>query len=1309
MAGPSINSDYLQTLHAAVGQCLLKHQPRLRRQLAALRKYRMDAPRAESLAASLQRDIRASQDILAQRAAQSAPIMFPDALPICRAREEICAALTKHPVLIVCGETGSGKTTQLPKICLEMGRGLLGQIGHTQPRRIAARSVARRIAAELESEIGGVVGYQTRFDKSVTDASRIKLMTDGILLSELRHDRQLRQYDTLIIDEAHERSLNIDFLLGYLRTLIERRKDLKLIITSATIDTDKFSRHFAGAPVLEISGRTFPVDIEYLPQGADEERDTSELVADAVAVLLARQDRRGRGDILVFLPGERHISECRDLLRRQFREQLEILPLFGRLSAGDQDRVFRSGGRTRCVLATNIAETSLTVPGIRYVIDTGLARVSRYSVRSKVQQLPVEKISQASANQRAGRCGRLENGLALRLYSEEDFGSRPPHTEPEIQRTNLARVILEMATLRLGDIEAFPFVDQPDARYVRDGYRLLQELQAVDDAGKVLPPGREMARLPVDPRIARMLLAARQNGCMSDMLVVAAGLTTPDPRQRPVDKREAADLQHAKFADPHSDFVGLLNLWQGWKAEQQAGSGGALRRWCKQHFLSYTRMREWQDLVHQLHGLSTDTRSAAADGDRYASLHRSLLTGLLGHIGLRNEQGAYQGTRGRVFHVFPGSGTRKSALRWIVAAQLMETSRLFAHIVARVQPEWIEEAAGHLVKRSHDVPVWQPRRGRVVARETVTLYGLVLATGRQVNYASIDPDAARQVFIREALVGQRLNFPVGFLADNLQLMQDIEALEHRSRRHDILADEDVQCAFYAERLAHEIRDAASLKKWLRTATPDALNSMRMSKELLMQHSASDVTIERFPDTLEVAGNAIQLEYHFERGSACDGVTAVIPLKLLNPLPVAVFDYLVPGLLPEKVECLLRGLPKKLRRQFVPVPRFAQAALEDLDDKHSVLEVWLANKLHRMCGSPVTPADLSAAGLPDHLRMRFRLIDEGGEVIAEGRDLTVLKEQFGKLARQAASQGLTSELGRGGIRRWDFGDLPEHVESDRDGERLTLFPALEATPDCVNLVFHDDAQAAARLTVGGIVRLAQLALPQQFDLIRKDLRAQSKALLGWRRFGTEAQLAAQIFEHLARNHLQEGKRSPPRSQSAFSAWLDTFRSALADEAATLITLLAQVLALDNVVRLGMTRLDSGDCEAVVADVNDQLNGLMYATFIGETEGYWLARYPVYLEALSVRLDRLPAQLAQDGVSMTELAQCKQRLASIASERPEWLGHSDVREYRWLIEEFRVSLFAQKLGTVRKVSAVRLQRFWENKIAAQLVQAGGLPPD
>ncbi len=1020
-------------LKARIEQAMLADRRRL---LHRLRRR----PRGQALA-RLEADIAASVARREQRAAQRPRPCFSADLPVIASRERIAEAIEQHQVVIVCGETGSGKTTQLPQICLELGRGVAGLIGHTQPRRLAARSVAARIAEELNTPLGEAVGYKVRFsDRSGVDGY-IKLMTDGILLAETQGDRLLEHYDTLIIDEAHERSLNIDFLLGYLKQLLPRRPDLKLIVTSATIDPERFSRHFGDAPIIEVSGRSYPVEIRYRPLAAEseDERDRGEL--EAIIEAVDELAREGPGDMLVFLAGERQIRETAEALRKHHPPATEILPLYARLSAADQARVFRPHRGRRIVLATNVAETSLTVPGIRYVIDPGRARISRYSYRTKVQRLPIEPISQASANQRSGRCGRVSAGICIRLYSEDDYLARPRFTEPEIQRTSLASVILQMEALGLGRIDAFPFIDPPDPRYIRDGYKLLHELGAVDQRQRITPLGRRLARLPIDPRLGRMILAAGEEQCLSEVLVICAALSIQDPRERPFDKQQAADEQHRRFAAEGSDFLAYLRLWEYYRQQERHLSQNKLRKLCQREFLSYVRLREWRDIWSQLKtiaaelGLRANAQPAAGD-----AVHRALLSGLLANVGLKHENREYLGARNSRFHLFPGSSLGKQPPRWLMAAEIVETSKVYARTAARIEPQWIERVGAHLLKRSYHHPHWEKRAGRVLAFERVTLYGLVVVAKRKVDYGPLDPQEARRIFICEALVAGELQTEAAFFRHNQALLEEIGQLEAKARRQDILVDEAVLEQFFDQRLPADIHSARQLEAWLKR-DPEHDRRLRLERGELMRHDATAVSGQRFPDQLVVGGVVLPLHYQLDPGREDDGVTATIPLPALAQLRPEPFEWLVPGLLEEKVTWLIKALPKRLRKHCVPAPHYARACIEAMTPGEGGLLASLSRQLRRIAGVDVSEDDWRLETMPAHLRMNFAVVDDQGRELARGRDLEQLQQRLREQAGQSFASLEHHPLERRGLTRWDFGELPESVTVSSGGLKLVGYPAL----------------------------------------------------------------------------------------------------------------------------------------------------------------------------------------------------------------------------------------------------------------------------
>jgi ATP-dependent helicase HrpA len=1247
------------------------------------------------------------------------PIAFPEELPVSHRRDEIAQAIAKHQVVIVCGETGSGKTTQLPKICLALGRGARGLIGHTQPRRIAASTIARRIAQELATAPGEVVGYKVRFtDKTRTGAS-IKLMTDGILLAETQTDRDLSAYDTIIIDEAHERSLNIDFLLGYLRQLLPRRADLKLIITSATIDAERFASHFdrdgTPAPVINVSGRLYPVEVRYRPHRDEDDADDRTLM-DGIVDAVDECARAGRGDVLVFLPGEREIREAAEALRKHHPPATEILPLYARLSVEEQERVFRAGtsGR-RIVLATNVAETSLTVPGIRFVVDTGLARVKRYSYRNKVEQLRIEPIAQAAANQRAGRCGRVAAGVCVRLYDETEFNQRPKFTDPEILRSSLAAVILRMKSLHLGEVADFPFVEPPPARAIADGYQLLAELNAVDEFNELTPVGRELAKLPVDPRVGRMLLAARERNCLHEVLVIASALSVQDPRERPLSAQEAADAAHRKFVDERSDFVAYLRLWNFVHERiEHKKSNRKLTDELHENFLSARRVREWRDVHSQLVtligelGWKPNAPLDLAQAPAFETVHQALLTGLLGNVGTRVldadfREPPYSGARGIKFFVWPGSPLVKKAGRWLMAAELVETSRLFARTVAGIEPAWIEKIGEHLLKKSHSDPHWEKKAGQVVAFERATLYGLTVYQQRRVNFGPIEPKAAREIFIRAALVEGELETRAPFFANNQRLVREIRELEHKTRRLDVLVDEELIFAFYDRLVPSEVCTAAQFEKWRAQAEREQPKLLFLSRDELMRHEAAGVTTELFPKTVDMRGVAMALTYHFEPGSPRDGATLSVPLYALNQIDEARCDWLVPGMLKEKAHLLLKSLPQKLRRHCVPLPEYATGFVERRGDKPwdtRPLTDALIDDLRAQKSIVCRSEDFKRETLPAHLSMNFKVVDEHGRQLAMGRSLAQLRAELGGQAQksfQAVAERdvkVAPELQQE-ITDWDFGELPELLEIRRGGLTMVGYPALVDQDDRCALEVFDDLQQAHGKHREGLRRLFRLQLKEQIKFIEKSMASlQTTAMQA----GTVPALAAAwpSFEALRGDVVDAALDRTalvepwPTDRAAFLARRDETRGKLAliaQEVARVATAIVQEAAAAQ-KKLAGSRSFAAPC----ADIEQQLTRLFPRGFITSTPAAQLAHYPRYLKAIALRLDKLKAEPARDLQRMAEIATLQTPyLRELAARK----GQSDPRleEFRWLLEELRVSLFAQELRTPMPVSVKRLQKVWE----------------
>ena len=1288
----------------------------------------------------------------ARRAARPA-ISFDEALPVSARRAEIAKAIENNQVVVVCGETGSGKTTQLPKICLELGRGLKGLIGHTQPRRIAARATASRIAQELKSELGRYVGYKIRFTDRTSPESYIKLMTDGILLAETQTDPLLRQYDTILIDEAHERSLNIDFLLGYLKSVLARRRDLKLIVTSATLDAERFSKHFDGAPIIEVSGRLYPIETRYRP--FEENRAHPEDLAtlgpplkgprnswggpasflkdsdlnDAIVAAVSEAHREGPGDVLVFLPGEREIREAAEALRKHHPPGLEVLPLFARQSAQEQARVFAGHQGRRVILATNVAETSLTVPGIRYVIDAGVARVKRYSHRNKVEQLQVEAISRASANQRAGRCGRVAAGICFRLYAEDDFNKRVAYTEPEILRSSLAGVILRMKSLHLGDVEDFPFLEAPLPRMIADGYGLLAELGAIDenretihDAGEARqtssPPslgrgmggwsltsvGVELARLPLDPKIGRMILAAREHGCLGEVLIIAAALGTQDPRDRPQEQAGAADQAHAKWKDEKSEFLAYLKLWAAadevWKQE----STNKQRQWCRQNFINWLRLREWREVHGQLktvcHEHAWQENQLPAS---YEAIHKALLTGLLGHLGLKNEEDQnYLGARGIKFFIHPGSTLVKKAGRWIVAAELVETSRLFARCVAKIEPAWLEQVGAHLIRRHVFEPHWEKSAGQVVAWERITLHGLLLHAKRRVSFgkASDEVPLARELLIRGALV----NGEVGedwvrkwrFLQHNRKLKTEIEKLEHKSRRPDVLVDDELVYAFFAAAVPAGITTLAAFDKWRREAERENPRLLCLEKDQLMRHEAAGITTDAFPHTFEHRGQTYQLAYHHDPGASDDGVTLALPLVALNQVPATRLEWLVPGLLKEKVVALLKTLPQKYRHRVQPLDAFAESFCAAVAEDEPLVRA-LTGSIEEKIALKLPLDSLRPGELRPHLFMNFRLLDEHGGTLAMSRNLAELRAQHGNRVTQAFTNADTNpKVGAGetaiASAAWTFGALPELLEVEVAGRPVLGFPALVDGGDGVRLTAFDTEDQARREHRKGLARLFSLQLAAQVKAIEKlpDLRNMAIQFMP---LGTETELKEQLIAAtLERTCLMAPL---PTEASAFAARRDAAKGRILLVAQEIVRLVGVILAEHSTVLKKLAAAQKTLPQAG-ADIKAQLDELLQKRFIIATPYERLQSFPRYLKAIGLRLDKAKNDAARDARLMTEWQALAQAWARERSAlRKAGVSDPFLEEYRWLLEELRVALFAQELRTPSPVSVKRLQKMWEGR--------------
>ncbi|OJF12044.1 ATP-dependent RNA helicase HrpA [Couchioplanes caeruleus] len=1291
-------SQDLAELRRRVSDLLPRDERRLRRRLDGIRKVRDEGARAAVLA-DISGEVSQAESRREARLANVPAVSYPDELPVSQRKDDILAAIRDHQVVVVAGETGSGKTTQIPKICVELGRGVRGQIGHTQPRRIAARTVAERIAEELGTPLGATVGYKVRFTDQVSDETMIKVMTDGILLAEIQNDRLLRRYDTLIIDEAHERSLNIDFILGYLRQLLPQRPDLKLIITSATIETGRFAEHFSGprgpAPVIEVSGRTYPVEVRYRPL-VEETEDSREEPLDQVDGIAAAVDelgREGSGDILVFLSGEREIRDTADALNRRNLRDTEIVPLYGRLSAAEQHRVFERHTGRRVVLATNVAETSLTVPGIRYVIDPGTARISRYSNRLKVQRLPIEPVSQASANQRKGRCGRTSDGICIRLYSEEDFAARPEFTEPEILRTNLASVILQMTNLGLGDLAAFPFIDPPDRRNVTDGVKLLEELGALD-ARKLTPLGRKLAQLPVDPRLARMVIEAGEQDCAAEVMVVAAALSIQDPRERPADRQQQADEKHARFTDKESDFFTYLNLWRYLREKQRELSGNQFRRLCRAEFLNYLRVREWQDIYSQLKqvarslGLTiVEDDERTPDGRRF---HTALLAGLLSHIGLKDvDKREYLGARGAKFAVFPGSALFKKQPRWIMAAELVETSRLWGRVNARIEPEWAEALAPHLVKRSYSEPHWEKKQGAVMAYEKVTLYGLPIVPRRKVGYAKVDPDMCRELFIRHALVEGDWDTHHAFFAENAALLTRIEEIENRARRRDIKVDDETVFALYDARIPADVVSARHFDAWWKKARRENPQLLTFTRELLVNAGRDAVDPGAYPDAWLAGEVRLPLSYQFEPGAAADGVTVRVPLPLLNKLDADDFGWNVPGLRREIIVALIRALPKHLRTSFVPVPDWADAVLARIPARRGALSDAVGDELRRLTGT-VVPRDAWRPGqVPDHLRMNFQVVGEDGAVVGEGRDLDVLRNSLAPKV-QATISAAAGDIERRGITTNEFGTLPRSIQQVRGGYQVTVYPALADETDSVAVrVFETEAEQREAMRAG-TRRLLLLTLPPAARYLQGRLDNRAKLELSR---GNPYRSIADLLDDCAGaavDRLVQDAGGPAWSSEEFTRLRDEVRAELVDATATVVTQVRAVLATSYEIgqRLGTTR-DPALVPAL-ADIRAQLKALVYPGFVTDTGWRQLHHLPRYLKGVAYRLDRLGGNLARDRQLMAQLHEVEGEYRELREELGGGPADEGLREIRWMLEELRINFFAQSLGTAYAVSDKRIYK-------------------
>lgn len=1338
MQNPVLN---IPQLLSALSSCMLVDRFRLRSQLHQIQSKKTQANQPnvnEKSLADIAKKIQQSQTKYHQRLNNLPKPEYSLELPVSSRRDEIAAAIKNNQVVIVCGETGSGKTTQLPKICLELGRGVSGLIGHTQPRRIAARSVASRIAQELQSPLGEVVGYKVRFNDKLSESSYIKLMTDGILLAETQGDRFLNVYDTIIIDEAHERSLNIDFLLGYLKQLLPKRPDLKVIVTSATIDADRFSQHFNGAPVIEVSGRTYPVEIRYRPLGKagfrakeiaaddgidlddeaefstenllgiprkaktearwleedDEEEAIEEAILDAADDLL----RQGDGDILVFLPGEREIRDTAEHLRKyQGRsaklKHIEVLPLFARLSIEDQQKIFKSHSSRRIVLATNVAETSLTVPGIKYVIDAGLARMSRYSSRAKVEQLQIEKISQAAAKQRAGRCGRVSNGICVRLYSEQDFDGRPEFTEPEILRSSLASVILRMAALRLGDVVDFPFIEAPSSRLISDGYQLLQELGAVDAKRQITEIGLQLAKLPLDPRVGRMILAAKREGCLNEILIIASVLSIQDPRERPMDKREAADNAHAKFAGEGSDFMSYLKLWDFFdNALKTKKSNKDLLNQCHSNFLSFLRLKEWRELHSQIKQITDEMDFKLNDKEaNYEQIHKSLLAGLLGNIGFKDgDNDTYAGARGIRFHIAPGSTLKKTRPKWVIAAELVDTTKLYARCVAKIEPDWIEPLARGLTESQYTDPRWDRKMGMVNAWERVSLYGLTIIPKRRVHYGSINAAESREIFIREALANGEFDTKAAFFRANERLIAEVEELEHKARRQDVLVDEHQLFAFYDAKIPADIFQAATFEKWREGAEKTNPKLLYLTRDDLMRHGADAITAVQFPEKITLDGVEITLKYRFEPSHILDGVTATIPLALLNQLNPTQTEWLVPGMLREKLMYLVKALPKTFRRVCVPVPEFVTVFLDKNNIGEAPIKQALAAHIQLVTTLKIGIDDW-VEETPAHLLMNFSVVDDEGRELAMGRDWNALKKQLGSAA-QLTFRNTLPDIEKTGLKQWDFGDLPEMLSFERDGLKVTGYPALEDNGDSIAVKLFDTKYAAHANHRKGVCRLMRFELKEQVKQLEKSLPNFNQYALILRNILSPEELREELVTAIA-DRAFIGEDDLPRTNADFMTLKQRARTRL-PAVTQAIARQAQAIATEYQLLIAAQAKMPATVNRLKRDLEQQLGFLVHKNTFTQTPWEHLQHVPRYLKALRLRIEKQPSAPDRDGKNAASVGiiwqKWQDKVQQYQQENRPVSQH--LQDFRWLIEELRVSLFAQELKTPMPISVKRIDKIW-----------------
>ncbi len=1291
-AQPKANSA--ASLKKALGECLIKDRFRFSKRIDGASKIKNESAR-NAVFDEIALDIAQSMMAVEQRKQQMPKIEYPALLPVSQKRDDIAKAIAHHQVVIVAGETGSGKTTQLPKICAELGRGKYGLIGHTQPRRLAARSVANRIAEEMETELGGFVGYKVRFTDQISDQTQIKLMTDGILLAEIQNDRFLNQYDTIIIDEAHERSLNIDFILGYLKQLLPRRPDLKVIITSATIDPERFSKHFSNAPIIEVSGRTYPVEVRYRPLAGDDDSESDRDQLEGIFQAVDELCDEGLGDILIFMNGEREIRDTADALSKRNLRDTEIVPLYARLSAGEQNKIFQPHAGRRIVLATNVAETSLTVPGIKYVIDPGTARISRYSYRTKVQRLPIEPISQASANQRKGRCGRTEEGICIRLYSEEDFLSRPEFTDPEILRTNLASVILQMTALGLGDIEAFPFVEAPDKRNIQDGVRLLEELGAINDQIKdpkkrLTESGKQLARLPIDPRLARMVLEASKLGCLKEVMIIASALSIQDPRERPSDKQQSADDKHRRFNHEDSDFLTFVNLWHYIGQQQKALTSNQFRRQCKLDYLNYLRVREWQDVYTQLHQSTREMGFKLNDEPgSYHAVHSAILVGLLSHIGMKDqEKNEYHGARNARFNIFPASGLFKKQPKWVISAELVETSKLWARVVAKIEPDWIEPLAKHLIKRSYSEPHWSKKNAAVMAYEKVMLYGIPIVPKRLVNYGTIDPVLSREIFIRSALVEGDWETKHAFFKQNRALLAEVEELEHKSRRRDILVDDEELFQFYDQRVGTEVVSGRHFDAWWKTASRKTPDLLSFEKEMLFKGDASHITDLDYPNFWHQGNLKLKLSYQFEPGENSDGVTVHIPLPILNQVEPHGFDWQIPGLRHELVVSLIKSLPKTLRKNFVPAPNYADAFLARVTPFEMPLLDAMEKELRRMTGVTVLREDWKLDQLPAHLKITYRAVDHRNRKLNESCDLHELKESLKEKVQETLSQVADDDIEQRDLHTWSFGELPKVYQQKRGGFEVRAYPALVDKKDSVEIKLFETEQEQLSAMRAGQRRLILLNVPSPIKYLHANLPNKSKLGLYFNPYGKVLDLIDDCIA-CGVDKLIEERCGMVWEPQAFEALKEHVRAELGDTVVEIAKQVETILTTAYNINKRLKGKVDFTMAFALSDVKAQIEGLIFSGFATECGWKRLPDILRYMRAIERRMEKLPVDPNKDRLHMLKIESVANKYKELLNKIPKGMAIPDnVREIRWMLEELRVSYFAQQLGTPYPVSDKRI---------------------